>query len=63
MGAGYGRKRGAHPSMDPETIELAVADLVQEKLGAEPHPNLARDKVLRSRVRQVRRRLRRLAVS
>ena len=61
-GAGYGRQRGAYPSMDPDTIELAVADLV-EQLSGTKHPNLAPDKVLRSKVRQYRRRLRQLAVS
>ena len=28
--------------MDPETIELAVADFMQEQLGGAKHPNLAR---------------------
>jgi hypothetical protein len=63
IGAGYGRQRGAYPSMDPNTIELAVADLVQERFGGEKHPLLAKDKVVRSKVRQVRRRLRQLASS
>ena len=49
--------------MDPNTIELAVADLVQEQFGGEEHPLLAKDKVARSKVRQVRRRLRQLATS
>ena len=62
-GADYGRQRGAYPSMDPDTIELAVADLVQERLGGAPHPHLAPDKIVRSKVRQYRRRLRRLATS
>lgn len=62
-GAGYGRQRGAHPSMAPETIELAVADLVQEGLGGSQHPNLAPDKIVRNKVRQYRRRLRLLASS
>jgi hypothetical protein len=62
-GAGYGRQRGAYPSMAPDPIELAVADFVHEQLGGERHPNLAPEKILRSTVRQIRRRLRQLAVS
>jgi hypothetical protein len=49
--------------MNPDTIELAVADLVQERFGGAEHPFLTSDRVLRSKVRQVRRRLRQLATS
>ena len=59
MGAGYGRDRGAYPSMDPDTIERAVADFVRRLTGRE-HPALAVDRVLPSTVRQYRRRLRQL---
>ena len=64
VSAGYGRQRGAYPSMDPDTIELAVADLVQEQFGGPKNPNLERPtRVLGSKVRQYRRRLGQLAVS
>jgi hypothetical protein len=62
-GAGYGRDRGAYRAMDPETIELAVADLVRRLTGRD-HPALGPcGTELPSKVRQNRRRLRRLATS
>jgi hypothetical protein len=38
-GADYGRQRGAYPSMDSETIKLAVADLVRR---LQPDPDRAK---------------------
>jgi hypothetical protein len=61
-GAGYGRDRGAYPSMDPETIKLAVADFVRRLTGHQ-HPDLDLTVTLPSKVRQNRRRLRKLATS
>jgi hypothetical protein len=59
MGAGYGRERGSYPSMNPDTIELAVADFVYRLCGRKA-PQLGKAVTLPSTLRQVRKRARQL---